>query len=222
MRLTWIGHACFLLLGSRKVLVDPFFPDEERPEHPDMVALTHGHRDHLGETIRLGCRTIAINETAKILAKQGLSTRGMNIGGTVIEDGVTFTMTPAFHSGGLDLDGTIVYGGGAAGYVIGMDGVQVYHAGDTGLFSDMKLIGELYHPDVALLPIGSTYTMGPSEAMMAAQFIGAPLVIPMHYSTWPVIEQDPIAFKTAIERTTDLRVAVLKPGESLQLEAKKY
>jgi L-ascorbate metabolism protein UlaG (beta-lactamase superfamily) len=145
---------------------------------------------------------------------------GMNIGGTTIIDGVTFTMTPAVHSGGLELDGEMLYGGGAAGYVIGMDGLQIYHAGDTALFSDMQLIRELYRPDVALLPVGSQYTMGPNEAMIAARFIGAPLVIPMHYSTWPIIEQDPDAFKTAVERTTDLRVRVLQPGESLELDAK--
>ena len=94
-----------------------------------------------------------------------------------------------------------------------MDGVRVYHAGDTALFSDMKLIGELYHPDVALLPIGGRYTMGVAEAMMAANFIGAKLVIPIHYNTWDRIAADPHAFKKAVERTTDLKVQVLNPGE---------
>jgi L-ascorbate metabolism protein UlaG (beta-lactamase superfamily) len=220
MRLTWIAHSCFLLEGSRKVLIDPFFPEGTAPPQPDIVALTHGHGDHTGEILRLHQKTVAINETAKILKRRGLTTVGMNIGGTTIIDGVTFTMTPAIHSGGLELDGEMLYGGGAAGYVIGMDGLQIYHAGDTALFSDMQLIRELYRPDVALLPVGSQYTMGPNEAMIAARFIGAPLVIPMHYSTWPIIEQDPDAFKTAVERTTDLRVRVLQPGESLELDAK--
>jgi L-ascorbate metabolism protein UlaG (beta-lactamase superfamily) len=93
----------------------------------------------------------------------------------------------------------------------------VYHAGDTALFSDMKLIGQLYNPDVALLPIGGRFTMGPDEAMIAAQFVGAPLVIPIHYDTWPVISQDPSYFKRAIERTTDLKVALPAPGESVEL-----
>jgi L-ascorbate metabolism protein UlaG (beta-lactamase superfamily) len=114
----------------------------------------------------------------------------------------------------------MMYGGGAAGYVIGMDGLHIYHAGDTALFSDMQLIGELYRPDVALLPIGSHFTMGPREAMMAARFVGAPLVIPMHYSTWPKIEQDPLEFKKAVERTTDLKVKVMQPGETIELDAK--
>ena len=98
-----------------------------------------------------------------------------------------------------------------------MDGKKIYHAGDTALFSDMKLIGDLYRPDVALLPIGGRFTMGPDEAMMAAQYIGAPLVIPIHYNTWPKISQDPATFKFAIERTTDMKVAVLKPGETIEL-----
>jgi L-ascorbate metabolism protein UlaG (beta-lactamase superfamily) len=220
MRLTWFAHSCFLLEGSRKILIDPFFPEGVAAPKADLVALTHGHDDHAGEVLRLRCKTVAINETAKILARRGLDTVGMNIGGTISVDGVTFTMTQAIHTGGLELDGEILYGGGAAGYVIGMDGLHIYHAGDTALFSDMQLIQELYRPDVAMLPIGNYYTMGPTEAMMAARFIGAPLILPMHYSTWPKIEQDPVAFKNAVERTTDLRVVILKPGESLELDAK--
>ena len=108
-------------------------------------------------------------------------------------------------------------GGAAAGFVIGMDGVKVYHAGDTGLFSDMKLIGELYHPDVALLPIGGRFTMGVAEAMIAANFIGAKTVVPIHYNTWEKITADPFALKKAVERTTDITVMVLRPGESLEI-----
>ncbi len=100
-----------------------------------------------------------------------------------------------------------------------MDGMKVYHAGDTALFSDMKLIGELYHPDVALLPIGGRFTMGIAEAMMAANFIGAKTVIPIHYNTWDKIAADPLQFKKAIERTTDIKVKVLKPGESLTVDS---
>jgi L-ascorbate metabolism protein UlaG (beta-lactamase superfamily) len=98
-----------------------------------------------------------------------------------------------------------------------MDGVRIYHAGDTALFSDMRLIGELYHPDVALLPIGGRFTMGPEEALIAARYIGAPLVIPIHYNTWPVIEQDALQFRAALERTTDIRVRVLAPGSTLEI-----
>jgi L-ascorbate metabolism protein UlaG (beta-lactamase superfamily) len=141
----------------------------------------------------------------------------MNIGGTMTVDGVSFTMTPALHSTVIEEAGPGFSGGAAAGIVIGMDGVKVYHAGDTGLFSDMKLIGELYHPDVALLPIGGRYTMGVAEAMMAANFIGAKTVIPIHYNTWDKIAADPLTLKNAVERTTDIRVRILKPGESMDL-----
>jgi L-ascorbate metabolism protein UlaG (beta-lactamase superfamily) len=126
-------------------------------------------------------------------------------------------MTPALHSTWIEEAGIGAGGGAAAGFVICMDGVTVYHAGDTALFSDMKLIGELYRPAVALLPIGGRFTMGPDEAMMAAQFIGAKTVIPIHYNTWDKIAQDPVLFKTAIERTTDIRVQILQPGGSMEV-----
>ncbi len=221
MKLTWLGHACVLLEGSRSVLIDPFVPQGTIPESPDIVAVTHGHADHLGETVRLNRQTVAINEVAKYLASKGVSVEGMNIGGTIEVKGVTFTMTQAVHSSWLEDGGIGCSGGGAAGFVIGMDGVSVYHAGDTALFSDMKLIGSLYHPDVALLPIGGRFTMGPDEAMIAAEYIGAPLVIPIHYNTWPKIVQDTAGFVHALERTTDIKVRVLKPGESVEIEKRE-
>jgi L-ascorbate metabolism protein UlaG (beta-lactamase superfamily) len=141
----------------------------------------------------------------------------MNLGGTIEIDGVGFTMVPALHSSCLELAGSSSYGGTACGYVVRLDDVSVYHAGDTALFSDMRLVGELYQPDAAVLPIGGRYTMGPKEAMMAAHFIGAPVVIPIHYNTWPKIAQDPRSFKQAIERTTDITVALLRPGESVDI-----
>ena len=215
MELTFLGHACVLLSGTKTVLIDPFIPEGDLPEHADVVAVTHGHADHLGDAVRLCRPTIAINEVAKYLKEQGVPAEGMNHGGAITYDGIVFRMTPAVHSSWIEEAGPGYNGGGCAGFVIGMDGVNVYHAGDTALFSDMKLIGELYHPDVALLPIGGRFTMAPEEAMIAARFIGAPLVIPIHYNTWPVIRQDPVPFKTALERTTDIRVEILEPGETL-------
>ncbi|MDD1661941.1 MAG: metal-dependent hydrolase [Methanomicrobiales archaeon] len=217
MRLTWLGHACFLLEGTRSVLIDPYVPGGSIGVEPDIVAITHGHDDHFGEVLHLARKTVAITEIGKYLRGKGLVVETMNLGGTMTVDGVEFTMTPALHSSWLESAGPGFYGGCACGYVIGMDGVRVYYAGDTALFSDMKLIGELYAPDVAILPIGGRFTMGPREAMMAADFIGAKTVIPMHYSTWPAILQDPLAFKHAIERTTDLRVQVLSPGETREI-----
>src|SRR5512136_368279 len=218
MQLTWLGHSCVLLSGTKKVLVAPFIEGGSVVEtQPDIVAITHGHGDHMGETVRLNKKTVAITEIAKYLKKKGLAVEGMNIGGTITLDGVSFTMTPALHSTFIEEAGPGFSGGAAAGFVIGMDGVKVYHAGDTGLFSDMKLIGELYHPDVALLPIGGRYTMGVAEAMKAANFIGARTVIPIHYNTWEKIAADPLALKNALERTTDISVRILTPGETTEI-----
>ena len=218
MQLTWLGHSCVLLAGTKKVLIDPFIEGGSvAGTDPDIVAITHGHEDHMGEAAALKKKTVAITEIAKYLKKKGLAVEGMNIGGTVVVDGVSFTMTPALHSSFIEEAGLGFAGGSAAGFVVGMDGVKVYHAGDTGLFSDMKLIGELYHPDIALLPIGGRYTMGVAEAMMAADFIGAKTVIPIHYNTWEKITADPRELKKALERTTDISVEILTPGKSITI-----
>jgi L-ascorbate metabolism protein UlaG (beta-lactamase superfamily) len=220
MRITWHGHSCFCLRGTRRILIDPFVPAGTVPKGADIVAVTHGHDDHFGDVVSLKTRTVAVKEIAEYLREQGVPAESMNLGGTISLDDVSFTMVPALHSSCIEAAGVCSYGGVAAGFIVGMDGTVVYHAGDTALFSDMKLIGELYRPDVAFLPIGGKYTMGPREAMIAAQFIGAPLVIPMHYDTWPKIKQDPVSFKNAIERTTDLKVAVLAPGESIEVQGR--
>jgi L-ascorbate metabolism protein UlaG (beta-lactamase superfamily) len=188
MELTFLGHACVYLRGERSVLIDPSPPEGVPLPEPDIVAVTHGHADHLGETVCLKKPTVCINELAKYLKSKEVPAEGMNIGGTLTVDGVTFAMTQAIHSAWIEEAGIGCAGGGAAGYVIGMDGVRVYHAGDTALFSDMKLIGELLRPDIALLPIGGRFTMGPGEAMIAANIRGK-LVIPMHYNTWPVMNR---------------------------------
>lgn len=217
MQLTWLGHSCLLLTGSKKVLIDPFIEGGSvLGTDPDIVAVTHGHADHLGETVTLNRKTVTITEIAKYLKTKGVPVESMNIGGTINVDGVSFTMTAAIHSSAIEEAGPGFSAGAPAGFVISMDGVSIYHAGDTALFSDMKLIGELYHPDIALLPIGGRFTMGTAEAMMAANFIGAKIVIPIHYNTWDKIAADPLPFKKAIERTTDIKVRVLQPGESMQ------
>lgn len=216
MHLSWLGHSCVLLDGSKKVLVDPFIRDGSvAGTNPDIVAVTHGHADHLGETVALKRKTVAVGEVAHYLRERGVPAESMNIGGTIELDGVSFTMTPAVHSSRIEDESGSFDGGAAAGFVIRMDGVSVYHAGDTALFSDMKLIGELCHPDIALLPIGGRYTMGTAAAMMAAQFIGAKTVVPIHYNTWDRIAADPLPFKKALERTADISVRILRPGESM-------
>jgi len=213
MNLTWMGHSCVLLEGSKRILIDPFAPDLEISSPPDIVAVTHAHADHLGITCDLGIKTVAMNEIAHYLKGKGIPVEPMNIGGSIEVDGISFTMTMATHSSWIEEAGIGMYGGASAGYIITMDGMTIYHAGDTGLFGDMRLIGEIYNPDIAFLPIGGRYTMGPREAMMAAEFVGAPVVIPIHYNTSPVIRQDADEFKRVIERTTDLKVVVLRQGE---------
>ncbi len=217
MRLTWLGHACFSLQGSRTVLIDPFIPEDSLPTKPDIVAVTHAHADHLGIAAQLKKKTVAINEVAKYLKAKGVPAEPMNIGGSITVDGVRFTMTPALHSSWLEDEGMGFYGGVAAGFVIVVDGVSVYHAGDTGLFSDMQLVRDLYRPDVALLPVSGRFTMGPDEAMIAARYTGARLVIPMHYDMSPAVLQGLDNFKQALERTTSIKVRILSPGESIEL-----
>jgi len=217
MQLTWLGHSCVLLSGTKKVLIDPFMEGGSLlGVNPDIVAVTHGHSDHLGETVALNKKTVAITEIAKYLRAKGVPAESMNLGGTQVVDGVSFTMTQALHSTSIEEAGVGISAGAAAGFIVRMDGAVVYHAGDTGLFSDMRLIGELYHPDIALLPIGGRYTMGVAEAMMAANFIGAKTIIPIHYNTWDRIAADSHQFKKSIERTTDMVVKILSPGESCE------
>lgn len=216
MYIRYIGHSCFSLEGAVKVLIDPM-PAAAADVDTDVVLVTHGHGDHLGITANLKKPTVAIHELAHYLSRNGVTAVGMNLGGTYVHAGVRITMVPALHSSSVMENGVELYMGTAAGFVVEMDGIVVYHAGDTALFSDMKLIHDLYHPDVALLPVGGHYTMGPAEAMMAAEWIGAPLVIPMHYNTFPAIVQDVTEFKHAIESTTSMLVSVVKPGDGVEV-----
>ncbi|WP_373839142.1 metal-dependent hydrolase [Methanospirillum sp.] len=217
MKIIYPGHACVALQGSKCVLIDPFIPGGEISVKPDLVAVTHAHADHMGIAATYSVPIITNNEIAHYLQGKGCNTEAMNIGGTIVVDGITFTMTQALHSSWIEDEGIGMYGGTAAGFVIRMDGVTVYHAGDTGLFSDMRLIGELYHPDVALIPIGGRFTMGPREGMMAAEFIGAPVVIPIHYNTFDKIRQDVSEFARAINETTDIKAVIVEPGEEYEI-----
>lgn len=221
MDLTWYGQSCFEIeTQTASVLVDPFI--EENPKcdtsqsgiSPDLVAVTHGHFDHAAEADAFDVPVIAQPEVAKVLSDRGYDeTVKVNIGGTYEERGIKFTMVQAFHSSGMSSgDGTDLYGGTPAGYVINTGDVTLYHAGDTGLFGDMKtVIGDVYEPDIAIVPIGDLYTMGPEEAGVAADWTGAETAIPMHYDTWPPIEQDPEVFR----RATDADVIVLDIGETV-------
>jgi L-ascorbate metabolism protein UlaG (beta-lactamase superfamily) len=203
--LTWLGHSAFRLdtSGGKRIYVDPFLngnpkcPEDERePERADIVAVTHGHGDHVGDTVDIakkhGSTVVAIVELSGWLGKQGVADDklpGPNKGGTVDVDGVKFTVVNAFHTGSAP-DGS--YGGEPSGFVVTTeDGKRVYFAGDTCVFGDMQLIGRIYEPDVAVIPIGDHYTMGPKEASVAIDLLGVKRVVPCHWGTFGLLTGTP-------------------------------
>ena len=225
MKITWLGHAAFLLEGSKKVLIDPFLNGNPmapvKPDELDVdyILVTHGHGDHLGDAVEISKRCkapiVCIYELSVLLSRKGAETIGMNIGGTAKLEGVEITMVKAVHSADV-VENEIISAGGPVGFVVNMDGVSVYHAGDTDVFMDMQLIGELYRPKVALLPIGDFYTMGIKGALKAIELIKPEIVIPMHYNTFPPIKQNPEEFKEKAEKL-GVKVVILKPGESFEV-----
>ncbi len=227
VKITWLGHAAFLLEAEKKVLIDPFIsgnpvaPCGPEELNPDIIAVTHGHGDHLGDTIEIGARTgsriFSIHEVANYIKSKGVFAEGMNKGGTVNVEGITLTMTDALHSSSIDASGFSFDGGCPAGFVIGIGGRSIYHAGDTAVFGDMQLIGEIYKPEIALLPIGDRFTMGINEALKAVELIRPKIVVPMHYNTFDVIRQDPVAFKQVVEAKTGAKVFIMKPGDSIEV-----
>ena len=207
VEVTWLGHATVKLRTSEGtvVLIDPWLsgnpaclPSEHEQERVDTVFITHGHFDHIGNVLDVAHRhrpqIFAIHEIATWLGGKGLeNVTGLNMGGTVSGPGVAAaTLVPAVHSSGITGDTGIVDGGSPGGWVLELaGGLKVYHAGDTMVFSDMALIGELWAPDIALLPIGGHYTMDPRQAGRAAQLIGAGTVVPVHYGTFPLLSGTP-------------------------------
>ncbi|MFQ5918681.1 MAG: metal-dependent hydrolase [Thermoplasmata archaeon] len=226
MEVTWLGHAAFLLAGADRVLVDPFLTGNPAAALAaeevdcDMVCVTHAHGDHVGDAVAVATRLevplVAIYEISVVAEAQGAEAVGMNVGGSTTVGSTRITMTPAVHSSCFVGDGKVEAGGSPAGFVIDA-GARVYHAGDTGVFGDMALIGELYQPDLALLPIGDFYTMGLREATKATGLLGVDRVIPMHYNTFPMIEQDPEAFQSMVSEATGSEVIILRPGQSYEL-----
>jgi L-ascorbate metabolism protein UlaG (beta-lactamase superfamily) len=230
---TWLGHATTLIRtpAGKTVLIDPWVqgnpavPEGQKNiEQLDLMLITHGHFDHMGDAVTIAkltsCEVICIVEIADYLAKQGVeNVTGINIGGTVVWNGNTaITMVDAIHSSGITHDdGTIIYGGTAAGYVLRFENhFTVYHAGDTEVFDSMRLIGDLYSPDVALLPIGGHFTMGPRKAARALRLLGVGSVIPIHYGTFPILKGTPDELKQAARDIQGLKVLVLKPGETVR------
>jgi L-ascorbate metabolism protein UlaG (beta-lactamase superfamily) len=223
--LTWLGHSSFRLdtAGGKRIYVDPFLngnpkcpESEQKPERADVVAVTHGHGDHVGDTVEIakehGATVVAPVELADWFgSKQGLEkVLDPNKGGTVEVDGVKFTMTHAFHSSSTD-DGT--YAGEPCGIVVtDENGKKIYFAGDTAVFGDMQLIGRIYSPDLAVLPIGGHYTMDPTEAAVALELLGVKRMVPCHFGTFPPLKGTP---DELAKLAPDVTVERLEPGDSV-------
>jgi len=224
-KVTWFGHAALgLETGGFHILVDPCLSDNPAasctPEqvNADFILLSHGHDDHVGDTLAIARRTnatvISNAEISGWLKKQGLKTHAQHLGGGYRHPFGYLKLTLAIHGSGLP-DGS--YGGNPAGFLLTtLDDKKIYMACDTGLFGDMRLIGE-EGIDLAVLPIGDNYTMGPDDSLRAVKLIQPSHVIPIHYNTWEVIAQDPIAWSRRVEEETSASVHVLKPGESFNL-----
>jgi len=226
MKITWLGHSAFLIEGKDRILIDPFLtgnpmaavsPDKVEC---DIICVTHGHSDHLGDTVDIARRTgavvVSILEMSSWFERCGVKSVGFNMGGTAAIRSSRFSMVPAFHSSSVGAPGLEFSAAMAIGMVID-SGKVVYHAGDTCVFSDMKLVGDMYKPDVALLPIGGFYTMDPKGAAMAVKLIRPKIAIPMHYGTWDPIKQDPKEFARLVKKSTKTKPVILEPGRSLEV-----
>jgi len=227
LAITWLGHSSFRLRtpGGKEVLFDPWytgnpsFPEKARPKAADLILISHGHSDHITDAEAMakatGATVVGIWEITSWLGSKGVkNVEPMNKGGTVTARGLSITMTDARHSSSADKD--LTYLGEAAGFIVKLEnGQAIYFAGDTALFGDMKLIGELYKPDIAFLPIGDRFTMGPDTAAMAAKWLGVKQVVPMHYGTFPLLSGTPYQLEQHL-KGSGIDVLKLLPGETAE------
>lgn len=228
MKLKWLGHSAFELTSNKglNILVDPFIqanpscPLNARDVHPDVICITHGHADHFGDVVEItknnpNIIVIANYEISIYLQRKGVNAIGINYGAHVKIEDVEIRMLKAEHTSTFDFEIDTKYAGNPGSFLFTFDAdLKVYHAGDTGLFSDMKfVIGEVYKPDIALLPIGNIFTMDPSEAAIAASWINPEFVIPMHYNSFPSIAQNPEEFQKLVTNCKTLIPKVLQALE---------
>lgn len=227
IELTYLGHSAVMLKSDAvRIIIDPFL--EGNPQaatsptniNVDVICVTHGHSDHVGDAVSIAQRTgalvIAPYELAMFLSKKGCRVHPMHIGGRKDFGWGRIKLTPALHgSGFIDDNGNITYTGNPCGFLITLDGKTIYHSGDTGLSAEMSLIGRLHRIDVAFLPIGDNFTMGPTDAAEAVRMLNPRIVVPMHYNTWEIIEVNPDDFRNQVSGNT--RVEILKPGGSLSV-----
>jgi L-ascorbate metabolism protein UlaG (beta-lactamase superfamily) len=228
LSLTYIGHSAFGLNdGTNTVMVDPFITGnpvatlDADAFSPNTILLTHAHNDHMGDTVpiakRAGSHVIALFEIANWVGRQGVEqTTGGNMGGTIAFAGGTVKFTPAWHTSSYEDENGVHAITPPAGLVVRFGGKTIYFAGDTCLFSDMTLIGE-EGLDVAVIPIGDAFTMGPTDAQRAVQFLGPTVVIPCHFNTFPPIAQDAGLFKREVEERTGVRCEPMEPGQTIDL-----
>jgi L-ascorbate metabolism protein UlaG (beta-lactamase superfamily) len=224
IKLTWLGHATFRIEtpGGKTVIIDPWIMGnpacpvaEKNVKKVDVMLCTHGHGDHIGDAVEIAKKhapkVVGIPELVGWLEKKGVKqTAMMNKGGTQTVGDIKVTMVHADHSCGIQDGDELVYGGEACGYVVEFsNGLKIYHAGDTNVFGDMAIIRELYAPDVAMLPIGDHFTMGPREAAYACNLLKAKTVIPMHFATFPVLTGTPSALQKLVP---GVEVVEMKPG----------
>lgn len=224
MKASWHGQSCVIVETSngKKILIDPFINGNPLTNLDastvtcDVIVITHGHNDHVGDAEAIAKRTgallISTVEIADFFSKKGLKTHGMQPGGGYQFDFGYLKMTPAIHGSTYETEEESIPLGLAAGIVLHDQGKTIYHAGDTALFSDMKLIGEDFPIDLAFLPIGDNYTMGPKDAAKAVTFLGAKKAVPIHYNTFPLIEQDPVDFTSLLNEGVGI---VLQAGDSI-------
>ncbi|MEK4175949.1 metal-dependent hydrolase [Aeribacillus sp. FSL K6-1305] len=226
MKVSFHGHSIVQIeTNGKNIIIDPFINGNGQTDlkvedvKADVILLTHGHNDHVGDTVEIAKRNdslvVAIAELATYLSWKGIKTHGMSIGGAYEFEFGKVKLTQAFHGSSYTEDNqNIVYTGMPAGILLTAEDKTIYHAGDTALFSDMKLIGERNEIDLAFLPIGDNYTMGLEDALTAAEWIRAKKVVPIHYNTFPVIQQNPEDFVSKLPDGVGL---LLKPGETIEL-----
>jgi len=229
-KITWCGHATFRITtpSGAVVMIDPWLagnpacpPQLRKVERVDIILVTHGHGDHTGDLVALARahkpKIVAIYEMCLWLGSKGIeNTLPMSKGGTQKVGEIEVTMVHAIHSSGIEDGDQVVYGGEPCGYIVRLPGgLTLYHAGDTAVFGDMKIIGELYAPQLACLPIGDLFTMSPREAALAIRLLGVRHVIPMHYGTFPALTGRPEALRDLTQDIAGLEIHALNPGESI-------